>query len=883
MCEKRKYRFLKVTEEHPEFKGVLPTVVQSLLDARKETRKEMGKLKDSLKTITNEHEYKEVQTTIDILNQRQLAYKISANSMYGITGVKAGMLPFMPVAMSVTYMGRKNINVAAETLQSKYGGTLVYGDTDCLVKDSPILIKNNITDEIFYTTVDKLSQGDWKPINPNKEISTPKEGYTIWSDRGFTKIENVVRCKPLETMTRVTTHIGTVVCSDNHSLLSETLNCVTPQEVEIGDKLCVTGLPLPEDTPDEPLYPNKLTSEDIEDYCITADFAGLRSSGLCPESIPQFQYKNITSKIAFIWGLFMADGSKCDNNMVQNYRDLFYHDKYKKIPDIILQAPIEIRQAFFMGFYAGDGSKKDPSISISFKGQIGSAQLFYLMKSVGYQVSINVRDDKPNIYKLTGSTPTKALRKVPNAIKKKALYRYDGDYIYDIQTGNHHFAAGIGQLVVHNSSYVSFHDKKFTIPELWDYAIKVADEISGLFPPPMKLEFEEAVYKKFLILTKKRYMYQSSSRDGKINPEIGKRGVVLNRRDNSAFIRKTYENVVKIIFENTESIEILKQKVVSSLTGDINSMFNHTLPIEDFIITKATGDYGNLQAQYFLNEKGLHRATLGQYNVPFLTDDIREQEGIETPQEETDWYLSKLPAHIQLLEKIKRRGQMRNEGSRLEYVIVETNDLKAKQSAKIETSNYYCKNKGLLNLDYLYYLHRLINPIDQILEVIFDLKDFMKTHYNHRVAKQKLTIQLNDLFSPKLEIQKDTLYLVKICPFEELIFQTAVSVRGKELDKVVLSIIDMMKSNHVNDRYYLIYGNKKDCKETLKNMEELCYVEYKLEMDYVSKGDMYSFIRSKYGPNTALKTQFIFKDNYIELGDMTESKLVSAIKRACLK
>jgi hypothetical protein len=181
-------------------------------------------------------------------------------------------------------------------------------------------------------------------------------------------------------------------------------------------------------------------------------------------------------------------------------------------------------------------------------------------------------------------------------------------------------------------------------------------------------------------------------------------------------------------------------------------------------------------------------------------------------------------------------------------VIVETNDLKAKQSAKIETSNYYCKNKGLLNLDYLYYLHRLINPIDQILEVIFGLKDFMKTHYNHRVAKQKLTIQLNDLFSPKLEIQKDTLYLV-----------------------------------HVDDRYYIIYGDKKDCKETLKNMEELCRVEFILKMDYVSKGDMYSFIRSKYGPNTTLKTQFIFKDNYIELGDTTESKLVSAIKRACLK
>lgn len=156
-----------------------------------------------------------------------------------------------------------------------------------------------------------------------------------------------------------------------------------------------------------------------------------------------------------------------------------------------------------MGFYAGDGSKKDPSITISFKGQIGSAQLFYLMKSLGYRVSINVRNDKQDIYKLTGSCSSKELRKIPNAIKKKTLYKYDGDYIYDIQTGNHHFAAGIGQLVVHNSNYVSFHHKKFTMSELWDYAIKVAAEISGIFPPPMKLEFEEAVYTKFFNFNKK--------------------------------------------------------------------------------------------------------------------------------------------------------------------------------------------------------------------------------------------------------------------------------------------------------------------------------------------------------------------------------------------
>jgi DNA polymerase elongation subunit (family B) len=517
MCEKRKYRFLKVTDENPEFKGVLPTVVQSLLDARKETRKEMNRLKDSLQFV-GEHERQQIKTTIDILNQRQLAYKISANSMYGITGVKAGMLPFMPVAMSVTYMGRKNINIAAETLQTKYNGQLVYGDTD--------------------------------------------------------------------------------------------------------------------------------------------------------------------------------------------------------------------------------------------------------------------------------------------------------------------------------SNYVSFHHKKFTMSELWDYAIKVADEISDLFPPPMRLEFEEAVYSKFLILTKKRYMYQSASRDGTIKPEIGKRGVVLNRRDNSAFIRNTYENVIKILFENKTSLDILKKKVVVSLIKDIDSMFNHELPTDDFVITKSTGDYGNLQPQYFLNEKGLHRALLGQYKVPFLTDEIRQEKGIESAQEETDWYLEKLPAHIQLLEKIKRRGLSRNEGSRLEYVIVETNDLNAKQSVKIESLSYYLKNKGILNIDFLYYLHRLINPIDQILEVIFDLKDFMKIHYTHRLLRKKLTIELDNLFSPIFEIEKDRLYLVKS-----------------------------------ESKYWI---------KVPSPGEKASEMEAVLNLEYIPKvPNFYSYLKLKYGPTTTLKTQFIFKEDYILLGNMTESKLISVIKKEC--
>ena len=127
MCEKRHYRFLK------EPKGVLPTIIQNLLDARAHTRKvDIVNCKKELSKIkgTDEKRENELQTMIHVLHQRQLAYKVSANSMYGAMGVRRGMLPFMPGAMCTAYMGRVNIERVAKTIGEKYDGQLVYGDTD---------------------------------------------------------------------------------------------------------------------------------------------------------------------------------------------------------------------------------------------------------------------------------------------------------------------------------------------------------------------------------------------------------------------------------------------------------------------------------------------------------------------------------------------------------------------------------------------------------------------------------------------------------------------------------------------------------------------------------------------------------------------------------
>ncbi len=110
ICGSRKFRFLK------EPKGVLPSVIQNLLNLRAKTKQRMKNETDSgMKAV---------------LNKRQLAQKISANSMYGGCGVDKGYIPCMPVAMCTTTMGRKSIRKVEEEIEKVYDGKVVYGDTD---------------------------------------------------------------------------------------------------------------------------------------------------------------------------------------------------------------------------------------------------------------------------------------------------------------------------------------------------------------------------------------------------------------------------------------------------------------------------------------------------------------------------------------------------------------------------------------------------------------------------------------------------------------------------------------------------------------------------------------------------------------------------------
>jgi len=108
-------------------KGLLPLILEELIAARKRARDQLAKETDPFKK--------------KVLDGRQLALKISANSVYGFTGAQVGQLPCLQISSSVTSYGREMITLTQKLVSEKYSiqnnfpfdAEVIYGDTDSVM------------------------------------------------------------------------------------------------------------------------------------------------------------------------------------------------------------------------------------------------------------------------------------------------------------------------------------------------------------------------------------------------------------------------------------------------------------------------------------------------------------------------------------------------------------------------------------------------------------------------------------------------------------------------------------------------------------------------------------------------------------------------------
>lgn len=108
-------------------KGLLAQILEELLTARKQAKRELAVETDPFKKA--------------VLNGRQLALKVSANSVYGLTGATTGKLPCLEIASSTTSYGRQMIEKTKSEVEKKYtiangyshDAQVIYGDTDSVM------------------------------------------------------------------------------------------------------------------------------------------------------------------------------------------------------------------------------------------------------------------------------------------------------------------------------------------------------------------------------------------------------------------------------------------------------------------------------------------------------------------------------------------------------------------------------------------------------------------------------------------------------------------------------------------------------------------------------------------------------------------------------
>jgi DNA polymerase delta subunit 1 len=99
--------------------SLLPAILLELKQFRKQAKRDMAAATGFMK---------------EVYNGKQLAYKISMNSVYGFTGAGKGILPCVPIASTTTSKGRAMIEETRNYVEKHFPGAKVrYGDTDSVM------------------------------------------------------------------------------------------------------------------------------------------------------------------------------------------------------------------------------------------------------------------------------------------------------------------------------------------------------------------------------------------------------------------------------------------------------------------------------------------------------------------------------------------------------------------------------------------------------------------------------------------------------------------------------------------------------------------------------------------------------------------------------
>ena len=220
----------------------------------------------------------------------------------------------------------------------------------------------------------------------------------------------------------------------------------------------------------------------------------------------------------------------------------------------------------------------------------------------------------------------------------------------------------------------------------WEIGERAAEECTALFKKPNNLELEK-VYWPYFLYSKKRYAAKlwTQGKDGKMNMDyIDVKGLQLVRRDNTAHVREVCKELLDVVLESSDTEPpkaLALQRALELIEGEV--------PNEKLTLSQSLSD---------------------SYKVKGNSVSINSPGIVDINQ-----------AHVQVVRKMRERqpGSEPQSGDRVPYILVKTEDPKAKAFEKSEDPKYAKDNNVPVDYEY-YFMNKFINPVCDLLEPLFE-------------------------------------------------------------------------------------------------------------------------------------------------------------------
>lgn len=555
---------------------------------------------------------------VALFNARQLGLKLFANSCYGYTGAKMAQLPNLAIAATVTYRGRELLMLTRDIVEEQHPeckviyGDSVTGDTVLFLRrpSGSAAVPSGTTiiqfDELETQIGGQLFEEKWVRVG-DKEYLEYADGngrqgekkVEVWSDGGFVAVKRFIRHKVAKKVFRVVTNSGVVDVTEDHSLLTDgKKEAIKPGELEIKKTELLHEF-------DDSVL--------LESFC---DFTDKVEGSITMEEA-------FTCGVYLVFGVYttntwtmisedkellekcVADDSRLitigrkhhlitiDAQKNEKYKKWFWGEKEgaadkkgaeqkRKVPDQILRSSKkEVTKAFLDGLYA---ATKSNNADFVVEGKKLCTMVWILCRRLGLFLSINTFKEAPNTFLLTVEDvkKNKTVKKmweisVQNEVAAGAEYAYErapAEYVYDIETENHHFGVAPGALIVHNTDSVMIKfPPEYDDPRCFDISKNLAALVTTrINRKEIKLEFEK-IFRGYILVGKKQYAGLKLEHLGE-KPKLAVKGLAPVRGDKVEFVRRNSNAIIKtLLYERSpeKAIELVKSEMQRLVDGEIDA------------------------------------------------------------------------------------------------------------------------------------------------------------------------------------------------------------------------------------------------------------------------------------------------------------------------